>query len=84
MKPSNRPSHHGFETRSATHGEPEYTCPVHLEVRSRRLSSCPVCGMTLELMETRPDNSERSGRIKPFWMGPAAFDHRTGGAARMR
>ena len=67
MKPSNRPCHHGFETRSATHGEAEYTCPVHLHVRHRRLSSCPICGMALELVETRPEDSQFSRRVKRFF-----------------
>ena len=69
MKSSDRPRHHGFETRSATHGEAEYTCPVHVEVRHLRLSSCPICGMALEFVETRPDKSEFTRRVKRYWLG---------------
>src|SRR5665213_617379 len=28
--------------------EPEYTCPMHPEVRQRGPGNCPKCGMTLE------------------------------------
>jgi Cu+-exporting ATPase len=29
-------------------GQPEYTCPMHPQVRQRGPGNCPICGMALE------------------------------------
>lgn len=70
MTPSHKPSHHGFETRSGQ-GEDEYTCPVHLQVRHRRLSCCPICGMELELLVPSAESAALSRKIKRLWVALA-------------
>lgn len=70
MKPSHRPSHHGFETRSGQ-GDDEFTCPLHLEVRHRRQSCCSICGMTLKLVVPRAESAALSKTLKRLWVALA-------------
>jgi P-type Cu+ transporter len=49
---------------------PEYTCPMHPEVRQRGPGSCPICGMALEPVETTLDegpNEELVDMSRRFW-----------------
>jgi Cu+-exporting ATPase len=38
----------------APQSEGEYTCPMHPEVRSKQMGSCPKCGMALESVAPQP------------------------------
>lgn len=43
--------HHGEDKKpsgGAGHGQAEYTCPMHPEVRQQGPGDCPACGMALE------------------------------------
>jgi P-type Cu+ transporter len=49
---------------------PEYTCPMHADVRQRGPGSCPICGMALEPVETTLDegpNEELVDMSRRFW-----------------
>jgi Cu+-exporting ATPase len=38
--------------------KPEYTCPMHPEIRQAGRGSCPKCGMALEPVESQPVSSK--------------------------
>ena len=49
---------------------PEYTCPMHPEVRQRGPGSCPICGMALEPVEASLEeepNHELIDMSRRFW-----------------
>ncbi len=49
---------------------PEYTCPMHPEVRQRGPGSCPICGMALEPVEVSLEespNEELVDMSRRFW-----------------
>jgi Cu+-exporting ATPase len=50
-------------------GEPEYTCPMHPEVRQRGPGACPKCGMALEPVDATEDveNPELADMSHRFW-----------------
>lgn len=39
------------------HTDPEYVCPMHPQITDTQQSSCPICGMDLELRE-QPDQAD--------------------------
>src|SRR3990167_1786461 len=43
-------SEHVQQPPPAAAGVVEYTCPMHPEIRQPGPGSCPICGMTLELV----------------------------------
>jgi Cu+-exporting ATPase len=49
---------------------PEYTCPMHPEVRQRGPGSCPICGMALEPLDVSLEehpNEELADMSRRFW-----------------
>ena len=49
---------------------PEYTCPMHPEVRQRGPGACPICGMALEPVEATLEeapNHELADMTRRFW-----------------
>jgi Cu+-exporting ATPase len=49
---------------------PEYTCPMHPEIRQRGPGSCPICGMALEPVEVSLEegpNHELLDMSRRFW-----------------
>jgi Cu+-exporting ATPase len=51
---------------------PEYTCPMHPEIRQSGPGSCPICGMALEPVEVTADsgpNRELADMTRRFWIG---------------
>jgi P-type Cu+ transporter len=53
---------------------PEYTCPMHPEVRQRGPGSCPICGMALEPVEATLEeepNHELLDMSRRFWWSVA-------------
>ena len=47
----------------------DYSCPMHPEVKSKKASSCPKCGMTLKRKSTAPE-SAANGNVNS---GPSRF-----------
>jgi len=50
---------------------PEYTCPMHPQIRKSAPGNCPICGMLLEPVEiqiTEEDNSEYRLMRKRFFI----------------
>ncbi len=49
-----------------------YICPMHPQVRDVKASSCPICGMALELeshsLDVEEDNSELRDMERRFWV----------------
>jgi P-type Cu+ transporter len=61
-------SHHVSEEEKGT----IYTCPMHPQIRQRGPGNCPICGMTLEPVETTAgalDNHELADMTRRFWIG---------------
>jgi Cu+-exporting ATPase len=62
-----------FSTLAPSHPRtlaPEYTCPMHPEVRQRGPGSCPICGMALEPVEVTLEespNEELVDMSRRFW-----------------
>jgi Cu+-exporting ATPase len=51
--------------------QPEYTCPMHPEVRQQGPGSCPICGMALEPVEATAEqerNPELADMTRRFWI----------------
>jgi Cu+-exporting ATPase len=49
-----------------------YTCPMHPQIRRNVPGSCPICGMTLELLTITADsgpNPEFADMSRRFWIG---------------
>ena len=49
-----------------------YTCPMHPQIRQVGPGSCPICGMTLELVDPTADtgtNPELVDMRRRFWIG---------------
>jgi Cu+-exporting ATPase len=49
-----------------------YTCPMHPQIRRNHPGNCPICGMTLELLqptEETPANEELRDLTRRFWAG---------------
>lgn len=78
-------AHHGHTRRAqapvtakaparSDHGEVEYTCPMHPEVRQPGPGNCPICGMALEpLLATaeQGESPELRDMTRRLWMGAA-------------
>src|SRR5262245_6478437 len=62
-------------TSSATpESGPEYTCPMHPEIRQLGPGSCPICGMALEPVMVSADegpNAELVDMTRRFWVAVA-------------
>jgi len=59
-------------TAAAVSEAPEYTCPMHPEIRQSGPGSCPICGMALEPVEVTADsgpNRELADMTRRFWIG---------------
>jgi Cu+-exporting ATPase len=55
-------------------GQPEYTCPMHPQVRQRGPGNCPICGMALEpVLATAEagESPELRDMSRRFWIGAA-------------
>jgi Cu+-exporting ATPase len=53
---------------------PEYTCPMHPEIRQPGPGSCPICGMALEPVTVTADagpSHELADMTRRFWVGLA-------------
>ncbi|WEN16512.1 copper-translocating P-type ATPase [Rhodanobacter sp. AS-Z3] len=49
-----------------------YTCPMHPQIREPKPGNCPICGMTLELVEGTAEvgeNAELADMSRRFWVG---------------
>jgi len=58
-------------TKPAVHGA-IYTCPMHSQIRQVGPGSCPICGMTLEPVDTTTDaaaSPELVGLRRRLWIG---------------
>ena len=56
------------------HGQVEYTCPMHPQVRQRGPGNCPICGMALEPVVATADQGESPelrDMTRRFWIGTA-------------
>jgi Cu+-exporting ATPase len=88
VHPSHDHSHHGHsghqhhrpvakptEAAPSHAGEqPEYTCPMHPQVRQRGPGNCPICGMALEpVLATAEagESPELRDMSRRFWIGTA-------------
>jgi Cu+-exporting ATPase len=62
-----------YDTVSAGHDGPVYTCPMHPQVRQTHPGYCPICGMGLELdsaaMAADGPNPELVDFTRRFWVG---------------
>jgi P-type Cu2+ transporter len=48
-----------------------YTCPMHSQIRLPNPGSCPICGMTLELVTpaaTEESSTELTSMTRRFWV----------------
>lgn len=43
------------------HADPNYVCPMHSQITDNKASSCPICGMDLELRESPQQNDDSEG-----------------------
>jgi len=56
------------------HGQVEYTCPMHPQVRQIGPGNCPICGMALEPMLATAEQGgspELRDMTRRFWIGTA-------------
>jgi Cu+-exporting ATPase len=56
------------------HPSPEFTCPMHPEIRQRGPGSCPICGMALEPMAItaeEPESHELADMSRRLWISAA-------------
>src|SRR5271156_2824879 len=61
---------------TSTSAKPQYTCPMHPEIRQDHPGNCPKCGMTLELKTATAGTADDEGAelrnmTMRFWMGAA-------------
>ncbi len=64
----------GSPDKQDNHGQAEYTCPMHPQVRQMGPGSCPICGMALEpVLATadQGDSPELRDMTRRFWIGTA-------------
>ena len=51
-----------------------YTCPMHPQIRQRGSGYCPICGMALEPIQVKAENTTNAELIdmtRRFWIGTA-------------
>lgn len=55
------------------HSDPNYVCPMHPQVTDNKASSCPICGMDLELREPAVSHSSspHSSEASAVYISPA-------------
>jgi heavy metal translocating P-type ATPase len=65
---------HAARSAPAVDGVPEWTCPMHPEIRQPGPGSCPICGMALEPVTVTADSGpspELADMTRRFWVAVA-------------
>lgn len=80
MKGEHHHGHHAHMSAAAkpvpkqAHGEVDYTCPMHPQVRQTGPGNCPICGMALEPVVATADEAESPelrDMTRRLWIGTA-------------
>ena len=58
------------------HLDSKYICPMHPQIIKEQPGSCPICGMTLEKVETEKKSTAKKEKKILYWVAPMDANYR--------